>query len=157
MDNNLLEGFLTGEEDRKMDYTTINNVLSNVRDNYKSASVEGIMKDLQGAKIMSIKEVIDDINELIGVREKLQKEVFGDIDKALSSINNFLNTRSSQVGPTEELSIREKLLDLETFRMQEKINAFRDIAALKKELRDRVQEYKEQEHNATVLDNLLQG
>lgn len=157
MNNNLLEGFLTGEEDRKLDYTTINTALSNVRDSYKSASVEGIMKDFQGAKIMSIKEVIDDINELIGVREKLQKEVFNDIDKALSSINNFLNTRTSQFDPVQELSIREKLLDLETFRMQEKINTFRDIAALKKELRDRVQEYKEQEHNATVLDNLLQS
>ena len=80
--NPLLDGFLTGEDEHKPDYTTLNNVLEKVKDNYTDASMDGLMRDLSGGKIMSIKEVIDDIEELITVREDLKKEVFGDIDKA---------------------------------------------------------------------------
>ncbi len=152
--NELLDGFITNDEESKPDYTTLTDVLDQVTDNYKDASMEGLMKDLTGAKIMSMKEVINDIEVLIDEREVLRKEIFGDADKAFASINNFLSTRS-QIDTVEEVRIREKLLDLETFKMQEKINAFRDIADLKKELRDRMQEFKEQESNATVLDSLL--
>jgi hypothetical protein len=128
---------------------------STIKDSYNDSSVDGLLKDLQGGKMMSMKEVMDDINTLIEERLALKKEVFGDADKILMKMDNFLTSRADRLEPVEEVTIKEKLLDIESFKLQEKINAFRDIAALKKELRDRTQEFKEKENNINIIDQLL--
>ena len=156
--NDLLEGFLL-QEDKKHHDQTYTNIIPQpvkVQDHYTQAgSMDGFLKDLQSGKMMSMQEMIDDIEELIETRKDLQKEVFGDVNKLMSDINNFMTAQADRIGQVEILQMKEKLLDIEEFKLQEKINAFRDIALLKKELRDRVQEFKEQGSRIDVIDDLL--
>lgn len=171
--NDILEGFLfsdntkehTAQQGRTQDYKTLfstnthlptsvtNSAFAQLNDHYKDSSVDGLLRELQGGKMMSMQELMDDINTLIQERLSLKKEVFADADKILMSMDNFLNSKNLQ--PVEEVTIKEKLLDIESFKLQEKINAFRDIAALKKELRERSQELKEKQNNINIIDQLL--
>lgn len=168
IDKRLLEGFITDESQpiTKPSLQTIGYTLppqlstmttASISDDYTNTSMDNLLKDLSGAKIMNTKEVINDIETLINQRQELQAEVFKDAEKILMNMNNFLSSAQDKISEAELVTIREKLLDVETFKMQEKINAFRDIATLKKELRDRMHEYREQEHNANVFEELLNG
>ena len=47
------------------------------------------------------------------------------------------------------------MFDFDELKTQEKLNNFRDIALLKRELREREKEYRERESRADVLDELL--
>ncbi|MBN1275091.1 hypothetical protein JXA12_02265 [Candidatus Woesearchaeota archaeon] len=153
IDHELLDGFLRNE-DPKPDYT-LTPTIKDIKDNYTNTSMDDLLQDLQGAKIMNIKEVIEDIEILIAERQSLQQEVFGDIDKIMMQMNNFLAAAGDKIDTVKQAELREKLLDIEAFKLNEKINAFRDIAALKKELRDRMHEYREQEHSAGMIEHLL--
>ncbi len=171
----ILEGFLLSDKateqsihpaPRTQDYKTLfssnaplpasvrNSSFAQLNDHYKDSSIDGLLRELQGGKVMSMQELVDDINTLIQERLALKKEVFSDADRILMGMDNFLNSKNLQ--PVEEVTIKEKLLDIESFKLQEKINAFRDIAALKKELRDRAQELKEKQNNINIIDQLLQ-
>lgn len=152
INNEFLDGFLTNEGP-KPDYKLAPSI-KDIKEDYASTSMDSLLSDLQDAKIMNIKEVITDIESLIQERKDLQSEVFGDVDKILMNMNNFLT--SDAIDKVKEAELREKLLDIESFKLNEKVNAFRDIAALKKELRDRMHEYREQEQNVHMIDNLLQ-
>ena len=46
-------------------------------------------------------------------------------------------------------------MELEEVRIQEEINNWRDIALLKKELRERVKEFKEKERRIEMIDKIL--
>lgn len=152
-DNRFLEGFLKNDE-RKPDYTLMPSI-QDIKDIYSNTSMDSLIHDIQDGKILNIKEVINDIETLIEERKALQKEVFGDVDKIMLNMNNFLSHAGDKIETTKEAELREKLIDIEAFKLNEKINAFRDIAALKKELRDRMHEYREQEQSANMIEGLL--
>jgi hypothetical protein len=152
IDTHLLEGFLLNKEEHHTQSAPLA-----ITGQYRSQpSMSGLLKDLHGGKTMSQKELIEDIEKLIIERQELQQELFGDINDALVSMNNFLSQVGSKIDAVEQLKLREKLLEIEMFKMQEKINAFRDIAALKRELRDRVAEFKERETRMSVIDELIE-
>lgn len=154
MEEDLLEGFLMQEDEPKYKPRPEQDPVSN---NYISSSVDNIFKNMSDSKIMNAKEVIDDINELIDERKSLQQELFKDINGILLNINNFLSSTGDKIDAVEKLKLQQKLIEIEEFKMQEKVNAFRDIANLKRELRDRMQEYKDQQSNASVLDKILEA
>ena len=153
LDNDLLEGFLRNEE-RAPEYKLLPSI-EDIKDTYTNTSMDSLLHDLQDSKILNIKEVITDIETLIEERKRLQGEVFGDVDKIMMNMNNFLTHAGDKIETTKEAELREKLIDIEAFKLNEKINAFRDIAALKKELRDRMHEYREQEQSAHMIGDLL--
>ena len=153
LDNGLLDGFLQNQEPSK-DYKLMPSV-DDVKENYTDTSMDSVLQDIQGAKIMNTKEVIDDIENLISERRDLQKDVFKDVDQIMLNMNNFLAAAGDKIDEVKQAELKEKLLDIESFKLNEKVNAFRDIAALKKELRERTHEFREQENNASMIDNLL--
>ncbi|MBD3209401.1 hypothetical protein GF367_03195 [Candidatus Woesearchaeota archaeon] len=153
LDDNLLEGFLT-KEDPTQEYKLAPSI-DDIKEQYSDASMDSLLHDLQDAKIMNIKEVIVDIEGLISERQTLQHEVFGDVDKIMMGMDNFLTQAGDKIDAVKEAELREKMLDIESFKLNEKINAFRDIAALKKELRDRMHEYREQEQHQHMIGDLL--
>lgn len=155
LDNELLDGFLRNEGPSK-DYKLMPTV-DDVKENYTDTSMDSVLKDIQGAKIMNTKEVIDDIETLINERKDLQKDVFKDVDQIMMNMNNFMAAAGDKIDEVKQAELKEKLLDIESFKLNEKINAFRDIADLKKELRDRMHEFREQENNASMIDGLLNG
>jgi hypothetical protein len=153
LDKELLDGFLFGKE-KEPSYKIMPS-LDDFKSHYKSTSMDSLLQDLQGNKMGNVREVIDDIEAMITERKQLQKEVFSDVDKIMMGMNNFLVTKGEKIDAVKEAELREKLLEIEAFKLNEKINTFRDIAALKKELRERLHEYREQEQNATMLNDLL--
>ena len=162
-DERLLEGFLRQESSEPsssyhLSSPSVSAVPSfeHLKDVYTSSSMDSLLHSLNDHKMMNTREVIADIESLIEERKELQQEVFRDVDKIMMQMNNFLVAAGEKIETTKEAELREKLLDIEAFKLNEKINAFRDIAALKKELRDRMHEYREQEQNAHMIDELLQ-
>lgn len=119
--------------------------------------VESILSELKGEKIGSLKEAIDDINDLIQKREALTKEIFKDIDKINMGINNFLMSLPTDQNIAERINLKQKQIEIEELKINEKVNSWRDVAALKKELRERVQEFKEKEASGDMIDKLLES
>lgn len=115
-----------------------------------------IFRDLQGDKIGSLKDMIDDINELIELREQLNKDIFADIEGIKTNINNFITQLGDTTNLAEQLNMRQKQVEIDGLRLQEKVNCWRDIAQLKRELRERIKEYKERESRVSVLDKIFE-
>lgn len=120
------------------------------------SDVNSLFKDIQGNKMISIQEVIDDINDLIEKREMLNTEIFTDIEKIKMDINNFVLSLGDEMNKAEQLNMRQKQIEIDEVKINEKLNMWRDIALLKKELRERIRDIREQEGKASMLDSILE-
>lgn len=120
------------------------------------SDVSSLFKDIQDSKLGSIQEVIDDINNLIQKREMLNGEIFSDIEKIKMDINNFVLSLGDEMNKAEQLNMRQKQIEIDEVKINEKLNMWRDIALLKKELRERIRDIREQEGKATMLDSILE-
>ena len=147
-DKEMLKGFIT---EKKPDY----NLSDYISPLTQSREVESVFTTMKSEQIGSIKEAIDDINDLIEKREQLQKDIFSDVDKAKAEINNMLGKFTAETTPAEQLNLRKKQMDFEDIKIQEKLNKWRDIALLKKELRETLREFREKESRASMLDTIL--
>ena len=121
---------------------------------------DAIFKGMQESKLGSIQSVIDDINELISQREKLSDLLLKDFDKMKLEIGTVLmqNQEHMKLNPElikERLELRKKIVDLEESKVNEKVNSWRDVAMLKKELRETVKEFEESENNINLLDQII--
>ena len=120
-----------------------------------STEKDDILKDLQSEKIVSLKEMIEDIQNLIVERENLHTEILEDAEKVKTSINNFISA-AGNTEIKEQLALRQKEVEIDEVKIQEKLDKWRDIAQLKKELRERVKEFQEIESRADMLDHILE-
>jgi hypothetical protein len=127
--------------------------------NYQSKQDENfdeILKSMQTEQLNSLSNAITDIQSLIAERQALNTSLFRDIDKIKMDINNFILEAGPDVQPKDKLEMRKKLIEIEEIKLQEKLNAWRDIAMLKKELRDKIKEKEEKENRLNVLDQILE-
>jgi hypothetical protein len=115
-----------------------------------------IFNTLSSEKIASIKDTLKEIELLIQQRDQLTLDLFKDIDKVKTSIDNIILQLGNQTNLKEQMMLRQKQIEIEEFRLQEKVNAWRDIALLKKELRDRFKEVKDRESRVDILDKILE-
>jgi len=115
-----------------------------------------IFNTLSSEKVASIKYTLREIELLIQQREQLTLDLFKDIDKVKTSIDNTILQLGNQTNLKEQMMLKQKQIEIEEFRLQEKVNAWRDIALLKKELRDRFKEVKDRESRIDVLDKILE-
>lgn len=118
-------------------------------------SKSDIFQRLGEDKQDSLKDSVEDINKLISERENLTKDIFKDIDKIKTDINNFILQLGDPSNKEEQLKLRQKQVEIELLKIQEKVNSFRDIATLKKELRERNMEITEKETRSDILDQIL--
>lgn len=116
---------------------------------------DALFKALQDEKIVSIKELIEDIQALMVQREVLHKEILRDVDQVKMDINNFINSLADSTNTREQLLMRQKQVEIDEVKIQEKVNKWRDIADLKKELRERVREFRDKENRASIFDDIL--
>jgi len=114
------------------------------------------LKGLKQSQITSVKDSVNDIHSLIDSRKKLTQEILMDAERIKTEINNFILDLGDESNKAEQLNMRQKHVELEELKIQEKMNSWRDIATLKKELRDRVQELQEKETRASMLDTILE-
>ena len=145
--SNLLDGFIQELDDCY--------VLMKKERKDSNMEVEYIFKDLHDNKLGSIKEVIEDIQELIQERKNLRDEIFKDYDKLALKINNFLTANQGELKPEEVIELKRKAVDIEESKCNEKLNAWRDVSALKKELREHLREFKEKKDGFNMLENMV--
>jgi len=103
------------------------------------------------AKINALRNSIQDINELIKEREDLSERFIQDGEDVKTQINNFLleneNTTEFEKADLmkEKNLLRSKKIEISEIQMKEKVDAWKDIALLKKELRAQEQELSEKQ------------
>ena len=122
----------------------------------EESAVEGVLSGLRSRQVDSLKSAIDDINSLIVERAKLSNELSRDIDRLKTDFGNFMLEAGNTITLPEKLELRKKLLEIEEMRLQEKLNSWRDIAALKKEHRERQKELSEKEANITAIERIME-
>lgn len=148
----LLEGFIT-EHVAKKGMPTEYKLETSIE---KAGKDDSMLSDMQDSKLGNAKEVITDIENLIVTRTELTSELFRDIDKIKVDINNFILQHGNVNNVKEQLELKKKQVEIEEVKLQEKINSWRDIAMLKKELRERVVELKDKESRKTMIDHILE-
>lgn len=112
-----------------------------------------LLEGITETRITSLKEAIDEIQVQIDFREKLHLEMLGNIEELKSMINNMTPTVTEDAKLIVELS--KKLVEADEMKIQEKLNCFRDIAQLKKELREWIREFRDKENRASLLGDLI--
>lgn len=149
--DHLLDGFMLKEK---------NSIKKQPLKKQEKDSFGDLFKEISSVKIQAIESNIKDINSLIQIRENLKKELFMDLEQAKMEINSVLSKvpidATTQPAITaEHLKLRQKLIELEESKMAEKLNCWRDVASLKKELRENMREVQEKQDNLGILDNLI--
>jgi hypothetical protein len=126
-------------------------------DNQKAdENFDDILKSMQNEQVTSLNNSINDIRLLISERETLNYSLFKDIEKIKMDINNFILEAGPDVQPKDKLEMRKKLIEIEELKLQEKLNTWRDVAMLKKELREKMKEQEEKVNRLSVLDQILE-
>jgi len=138
-------------------------------ENFEKPEITGFSSEnfLEGfgiEKILSLKNAIIEIKRLIEERKKLSKEILEDGDKIKLEIDNLIlvneNTvRNTVLGQSEALSeknsLRNKKVEISEMQLKEKIDCWKDIALLKKELRGYEKELSEKENRIKELNEIL--
>lgn|SRR3989338_4189094 len=118
--------------------------------------VDGILSGLRSRQVDSLASAIIDINSLINERSKLSADLLKDIEKLKTDFGNFMLEAGNSILLPEKLELRKKLLEIEEVRLKEKLDSWRDISALKKELRERQKELSEKEANISAIERIME-
>ena len=113
------------------------------------------------AKVDSLKDLVMEINGMIKQREILSKRFIKEGENMKANIHNFLLENSPKGEDDSEFTreraeLRKKQIDISELQLNEKINCWRDIALLKKELREDTKELSEKESRAEMLGKILE-
>ena len=132
----------------------------------KDIDATSLFKNLSEDKVESVKEMVRDIEIMMINRKELNKEIIEHLDKvSLSLDNSILELRSAMnntnitnsVEVIKALSeLRKEKVQLEELKSAEKLNFWRDVAMLKKELREHIKELREKESKSGLIDSLLE-
>jgi cell division protein YceG involved in septum cleavage len=113
-------------------------------------------------KIEAIKESITEIESLIDGRETLSKEIFTEGEKLKTEINNYLMEKkvhedpNDMIDPKEKVELRKKKIEISELQLNEKVSCWKDVALLKKELRERQRELNDKLGRIEALDKILE-
>lgn len=124
---------------------------------------EGNMLEVVGQeRITSLKKAIQEIKQLVDERKKLSIEFIKEGEDIKSEINNLIIGNESTLralGQNEALieknNLRNKKVEISELQLNEKINCWKDIALLKKELRIYEKELSEKEGRMKELNDIL--
>ena len=122
-------------------------------------SFGGEFSGLGSSKVSSLKQTIEEINEMIAEREVLSANVFKEGEKLKMQINNFLieNKNNKELEDIKGRNdLRNKQIEVSELQLNDKVSCWKDIAILKKELRDRERELFEKEERSKMLGRILE-
>ncbi len=121
---------------------------------WNTSTVDEIGKD----KLDSLKQAVNEINELIENREKLSKKMINEAEGIKIDITNFfVENPTGEQEVREKIALKQKQVDISELQLNEKINCWRDIAMLKKELRERKKELGEKQERLNMLNTILKN
>jgi hypothetical protein len=125
-------------------------------------SNENMLEALGQERIDSLKKAIHEIKQLVEERKKLSLEFLKEGEEIKSEINNLIIGNESTLralGQNEALieknALRNKKVEISELQLNEKINCWKDIALLKKELRIYEKELSEKESRINELNDIL--
>lgn len=121
-----------------------------------SSILGNVMSGMRSRQIDSLALAINDLNSLISERENLSRDLLKDIEKLKIDFGNFMLEAGNSILLPEKLELRKKLLEIEEIRLKEKLDSWRDISALKKELRERQKELSEKEANISAIERIME-
>ncbi len=122
------------------------------------SNMEQVFRDMRDLKTVSLQEEIKDIELLINKRDILHADIFNDIEAVKTMLKNHeFEAMTNPSADSKQVSeIRKKGIELEELKVQEKLNHWRDVAELKKELREMVKEARDAENKSNILDSLME-
>lgn len=123
----------------------------------KKIRAESLLEGITKTRMFSLQETIDEIREQIKIREDLHRKMLENIENLKSSIHNMMPQMPT---PTIEfqkamVELKKKLIEAEEMKIKENLDCFRDVALLKKELREFLREFRDKEKRASLLGELL--
>ena len=112
------------------------------------------------AKLDSIKDIILEIEEMVGERKGLSKKFINEGENMKTKIHNFLLENAPKGEDDSEFTreraeLRKKQIDISELQLNEKIGCWRDISLLKKELRENTKELNEKENRTEMFEKIL--
>ena len=113
------------------------------------------------AKVDSLKDRVTEIETMVGERNLLSRRFIKEGEKMKTNINNFLLENAPKGEDDSEFTreraeLRKKQMDISELQLNEKVGCWRDIALLKKEMRESVKELNEKESRADMLGKILE-
>ena len=116
--------------------------------------------NLGSGKVNSLKEVVEEINSMIGERNHLSDKFIAEAEKMKTQINNFLLENAPKGEDDSEFTreraeLRKKQIDISELQLNEKVAAWKDIALLKRELREWGSELSEKTSRADTIRQIL--
>jgi hypothetical protein len=129
----------------------------------KSTSEIPELSEIGKGKIDALKKSVQEINSLIQGREELSKTIFKEGEKIKTEINNFLLENESNLladlDPRdlvrEKNDLRHKKIQIAELQLNEKISSWKDVALLKKELRECERELTEKQERLNTITRIL--
>lgn len=121
----------------------------------KEVNVSELLNAVQQNKVSLTREAVSDIQAQIQLREQLHLQILDELDSVKTQLSNMILS-TSNMEEQEKSRLRQKQIELEQFKVKEKIDKWKDIAILKRELRDRLKEFKETESKTEMMSKLLE-
>ena len=139
----------------------INNGIPEKYQSENQWNTSGKIGSVGKAKVDSLKDLVVEINEMIKQREVLSKRFIKEGESMKANIHNFLLENSPKGEDDSEFTreraeLRKKQIDISELQLNEKVNCWRDIALLKKELREDTKELSEKESRAEMIGKILE-
>jgi|SRR6056297_3643716 len=112
-------------------------------------------------KIEALKKSINEIHEMVRGRENLSKGIISEGESLKNEIEGYLKENEKvQIGGAditkEKNDLRHKKIEVSELQLNEKISCWKDIALLKKELREYERELNEKEERIKTLNKLME-
>ena len=127
------------------------NTFSRTKNNLESVGI---------TKLDSLKETVIEIEKLIKERGCLSESFINEGEKMKRDIKNFLlenvlKGEDDSEFARERSDLRKKQIEISELQLNEKVGCWRDIALLKRELRDQTKELNEKINRAEIFERIL--
>jgi hypothetical protein len=119
------------------------------------SDIDEILKDVQSEGMDSLKGIITDIETLMEQRQSLSKEISNDLEKVKMDLSNFLSVKWKEMTVKELMELKKKEIEIEEGKINEKLNFWKDVANLKRELRIHIAEFQNKQNQQNMLTNLM--
>lgn len=118
-------------------------------------------ESIKGFGVNSLDNSISEIEKLIEERKELSESFIKEGEKMKRDINNFLLENTTKGVDDSEFAkeraeLRKKQLDISELQLNEKIGCWKDIAVLKKELREKERESTEKKSRSDLIRGILE-
>ncbi len=138
----------------------IKNGISNDYDTGNTWNTSEGIGSVGKAKVDSLKDRVKEIVTMVEDRNVLSRRFIKEGESMKTNINNFLMENAPKGEDDSEFTreraeLRKKQMDISELQLNEKVGCWRDIALLKKEMRESVKELNEKESRSEMLGNIL--